>query len=104
MGNAIGGVLEEDLSLRLYRDAQTKEFLLAGVGQQHVEIVVSRLKRRYGVDVALHAPKIPYRETIRSSADVHGRPKKQTRGHRTFCDFQSRLRPLPRRERVPVGN
>ncbi|MGD0784015.1 MAG: hypothetical protein ABSA30_14295, partial [Candidatus Aminicenantales bacterium] len=51
--------------MRFYRDPQTREFLLAGSGQQHVEIVVSRLKKRYGVDVALKAPKIPYRETVR---------------------------------------
>jgi len=104
MGNAIARVLEEDLSLRFYRDAQTKEFLLAGVGQQHVEIVVSRLKRRYGVDVALHAPKIPYRETIRSSADVQGRHKKQTGGHGQFGDCKIRMEPLPRGSGVVFAN
>ena len=67
MGNALHRILEEDLSLRFYRDPQTKEFLLGGSGQQHVEIVVSRLKKRYGVDVTLKAPKIPYRETIRGT-------------------------------------
>src|SRR5213075_1323363 len=67
MGNAVHKMLEEDQSLRFYRDPQTREFLLAGCGQQHVEIVVSRLKKRYGVDVELHAPKIPYRETIRGT-------------------------------------
>ena len=66
MGNAIHKILEEDRSLRFYRDAQTKEFLLAGCGQQHIEIIVSRLKKRYGVEVALHAPKIPYREIGRA--------------------------------------
>ncbi|MGO9894256.1 MAG: elongation factor G [Bryobacteraceae bacterium] len=86
MGNAVHRILEEDQSLRFYRDAQTREFLLAGAGQQHVEIVVSRLKRRYGVDVALKAPKIPYRETIRGTADVQGRHKKQTGGHGQFGD------------------
>ncbi len=75
MGNAIHRILEEDPSLRFYRDPQTKDFLLAGSGQQHVEIIVSRLRKRYGVDVALHAPKIPYRETIRGKADVQGRHK-----------------------------
>src|ERR1035438_2284591 len=58
MGNAITRLLEEDLSLRFYRDPQTKDFLVAGAGQQHVEVVVSRMKRRYGVDVTLKAPKI----------------------------------------------
>jgi len=79
MGNAVHRILEEDQSLRFYRDPQTREFLLAGSGQQHVEIVVSRLKKRYGVDVALKAPKIPYRETVRGTADVQGRHKKQNR-------------------------
>ena len=96
MGNAIHKILEEDQSLRFYRDPQTKEFLLAGSGQQHVEIIVSRLKKRYGVDVALSAPKIPYRETIRGKADVQGRHKKQTGGHGQFGDCWIKLEPLPR--------
>jgi elongation factor G len=96
MGNAIHRILEEDQSLRFYRDPQTKEFLLGGSGQQHVEIVVSRLKKRYGVDVALKAPKIPYRETIRGKADVQGRHKKQTGGHGQFGDCWIRMEPLPR--------
>ncbi len=96
MGNAIHRILEEDQSLRFYRDPQTKEFLLGGSGQQHVEVVVSRLKKRYGVDVALKAPKIPYRETIRGKADVQGRHKKQTGGHGQFGDCWIRMEPLPR--------
>jgi elongation factor G len=96
MGNAIQKILEEDKSLRFYRDPQTKEFLLAGSGQQHVEIIVSRLKKRYGVDVELHAPKIPYRETIRGKADVQGRHKKQTGGHGQFGDCWIKMEPLPR--------
>ncbi len=96
MGNAVHRILEEDLSLRFYRDPQTREFLLAGSGQQHVEIVVSRLKRRYSVDVTLKAPKIPYRETIRGTADVQGRHKKQTGGHGQFGDCWIRMAPLPR--------
>ncbi len=96
MGNALHKLLEEDLSLRFYRDPQTKEFLVAGTGQQHVEIAVSRLKKRYGVDVTLKAPKIPYRETIRGNADVQGRHKKQTGGHGQFGDCWIRMEPLPR--------
>ncbi|HLY15726.1 MAG TPA: elongation factor G, partial [Bryobacteraceae bacterium] len=96
MGNAVHRILEEDQSLRFYRDPQTKEFLLGGSGQQHVEIVVSRLKKRYGVDVTLKAPKIPYRETIRGHADVQGRHKKQTGGHGQFGDCWIRMEPLPR--------
>jgi elongation factor G len=96
MGNAVQRILEEDQSLRFYREAQTKEFLLAGSGQQHVEVIVSRLKKRFGVDVTLKAPKIPYRETIRGTADVQGRHKKQTGGHGQFGDCRIRMEPLPR--------
>jgi len=96
LGNAVQRILEEDQSLRFYRDPQTKEFLLAGSGQQHVEVIVSRLKKRYGVDVALKAPKIPYRETIRGTADVQGRHKKQTGGHGQFGDCWVKFEPLPR--------
>lgn len=96
MGNAVHKILEEDQSLRFYRDPQTKEFLLAGCGQQHVEIIVSRLKKKYGVEVSLKAPKIPYRETVRGKADVQGRHKKQTGGHGQFGDCWIRVEPLPR--------
>ncbi|MEZ5401088.1 MAG: elongation factor G [Bryobacteraceae bacterium] len=104
MGNAIARVLEEDQALRFYRDEQTKEFLVAGSGQQHVEIICSKLKNRYHVDVELHSPKIPYRETIRGSADVHGRHKKQTGGHGQFGDCRIRMMPLERGEKFEFAN
>ena len=104
MGNAVHRILEEDQSLRFYRDPQTREFLLAGSGQQHVEIVVSRLKKRYGVDVALKAPKIPYRETVRGTADVQGRHKKQTGGHGQFGDCWIKMEPLPRGGKFEFAN
>jgi elongation factor G len=93
---ALHKILEEDTSLRFYRDPQTKEFLLGGAGQQHVEVIVSRLKRRYNVNVTLKAPKVPYRETIRGTADVQGRHKKQTGGHGQFGDCRIKMAPLPR--------
>jgi elongation factor G len=104
LGNAVSRILEEDQSLRFYRDPQTKEFLLAGSGQQHVEVIVSRLKKRYGVDVELKAPKIPYRETIRGKAEVQGRHKKQTGGHGQFGDCWIRLEPLPRGGKFVFAN
>ncbi|OFV99648.1 MAG: translation elongation factor G [Acidobacteria bacterium RIFCSPLOWO2_02_FULL_61_28] len=96
LGSALHRILEEDSSLRFYRDPQTKEFLLGGAGQQQVEVVVSRLKRRYNVEVHLKAPKVPYRETIRGTADVQGRHKKQTGGHGQFGDCKIKMEPLPR--------
>ena len=96
MGNAVARILEEDPMLRFYRDPATNEFLLAGTGQQHIEIIVSRLKKRYNVDVALAAPKVPYRETIRGRAEVQGRHKKQTGGHGQFGDCWVRVEPLER--------
>ena len=104
LGTAIQRVLEEDPSLRFYRDAQTKEFLLAGNGQQHLEIIVSKLKKRYQVDVELHSPKIPYRETIRGRADVQGRHKKQTGGHGQFGDCKIRMEPLERGKEFEFAN
>ena len=96
LGAALHKILEEDTSLRFYRDPQTKEFLLGGTGQQHVEVIVSRLKRRYNVNVTLKAPKVPYRETIRGTADVQGRHKKQTGGHGQYGDCKIKMEPLPR--------
>jgi len=104
MGNAVHKILEEDQSLRFYRHPQTKEFLLAGSGQQHVEIIVSRLKKRYNVDVELHPPRIAYRETIRGTADVQGRHKKQTGGHGQFGDCWIKMSPLPRGGKFEFGN
>jgi elongation factor G len=80
LGAGLHKLMEEDAMLRFFRDPQTKEFLIAGTGQQHIEVVVSKMKRRYHAEVVLKAPKVPYRETIRGKADVQGRHKKQTGG------------------------
>lgn len=96
LGVAIGRIIEEDPSIKFGRDEQTKEFLISGQGQLHVEIVVSKLKKKYGVDVILHPPKVPYRETITKHADAHGRHKKQSGGHGQFADCKITVEPLPR--------
>ena len=96
LGVAVARIIEEDPPIRFGRDAQTKEFLLSGQGQLHVEIVVSKLNKKYGVDVILHPPKVPYRETITKPADAHGRHKKQSGGHGQFADCKITVEPLPR--------
>jgi len=87
---------EEDPSIRYARDPQTHELLLAGQGQLHIEVTVAKLKRRFGVEVNLKPPRIPYRETITASTEAHGRHKKQTGGHGQFGDCKIRVEPLPR--------
>jgi elongation factor G len=87
---------EEDPSIRYSRDPQTKELLLSGQGQLHIEVTVAKLKRRFGVDVLLKPPRIPYRETIKGSTEAHGRHKKQTGGHGQFGDCKIRVEPLAR--------
>ena len=96
LGPGLHKLMEEDAMLRFFRDPQTKEFLIAGTGQQHIEVAVSKLKKRYNTQVNLKAPKVPYRETIRSKADVQGRHKKQTGGHGQFGDCKIKMEPLPR--------
>jgi elongation factor G len=96
LSTAIHRMLEEDLLLRFSRDPQTKEFLLSGAGQQHVEVAVSKLKRRFNIDVTLKAPKIPYRETIRARAEAQGKHKKQTGGHGQYGDCWIKVEPLVR--------
>jgi elongation factor G len=96
LGVGIHKMMEEDAMLRFFRDAQTKEFLIAGTGQQHIEVVVSKMKKRYHTEVVLKAPKVPYRETIRGKADVQGRHKKQTGGHGQYGDCKIKMEPMPR--------
>jgi len=87
---------EEDPTIRSSRDPQTKELLLSGQGQLHIEVTVAKLKRRFGVEVNLKPPRIPYRETITASTEAHGRHKKQTGGHGQFGDCKITMEPLPR--------
>jgi elongation factor G len=96
LGAAVHRIIEEDPTIKFARDEQTKEFLISGQGQLHVEIVVAKLKKKYNVDVVLHPPKVPYRETITKPADAHGRHKKQSGGHGQFADCKITMEPLPR--------
>ncbi len=96
IGTAIARIIEEDPSLSFRRDSETNEFLLSGTGQLHIEVAVKKLKNKYGVEVILKAPKVPYRETISSTSDVQGRHKKQTGGHGQFGDCHIKMEPLER--------
>jgi len=96
LANGLHKLMEEDQMVRFFRDGQTKEFLIAGTGQQHIEVIVSKLKKRYHTEVVLKAPKVPYRETIRGRADAHGRHKKQSGGHGQFGDCKIKMEPMQR--------
>jgi elongation factor G len=96
ISTALHRLLEEDPTLRFSRDAETKELLLAGQGQLHIEVTVAKMKRRFGVEVNLKLPRIPYRETILAATEAQGRHKKQTGGHGQFGDCSIRVEPLPR--------
>jgi elongation factor G len=93
---ALQRLLEEDPGLRVHRDSQTREIILSGAGQLHVEVVVEKLKRKYGVDVELKAPKVPYRETIKSKASAQGKYKKQSGGRGQYGDCWLEVEPMPR--------
>jgi len=98
IGEALHRLMEEDISLHASRDPDTHEHLLSGTGQLHVEIAVNKMKSRYKVEVILHPPKVPYRETIRKAADGHGRHKKQSGGRGQFADCKIKIEPLTRGE------
>ncbi|MCR4376453.1 MAG: elongation factor G, partial [Acidobacteria bacterium] len=86
---------DEDPSIAYTRDEQTHDLLLSGQGQMHIEVTVAKLRRRFGVEVELKPPHIPYRETIALPTEAHGRHKKQTGGHGQFGDCKIRVMPLP---------
>ena len=89
-------LVEEDPSLEFLRNDETKEMLLSGVGQVHIDATLEKLRRKYGVDVNLHMPKVPYKETIHRMAQAQGKYKKQTGGHGQFGDCWLKIEPLPR--------
>ncbi|MBI5101848.1 MAG: elongation factor G [Nitrospirae bacterium] len=89
-------VLEEDPTLRFTRDEETKEMIISGMGQVHIEVTLERLKRRFGVEIEMKTPKIPYRETIKAPTKVQGRYKKQSGGKGQYGDCHITVEPLPR--------
>ena len=98
ISTALHRLTEEDPTIRYSRDPQTAQLLLSGQGQLHIEVTVAKLKRRFGVEVTLKLPRIPYRETIKVATEAHGRHKKQTGGHGQFGDCKIRVQPLERGE------
>jgi len=95
LGGGLTRMLEEDPTLRIEKNTETGQLLVTGMGEMHVDIMVERLKRKFGVDVVMTAPKVPYRETIRSLVKVEGKHKKQTGGHGQYGHVWLRLEPLP---------
>jgi elongation factor G len=95
LGQALQRIVEEDPTLLVQRDQETGETILSGVGESHLHITVERLKRKFGVDIELGEPKVPYRETITGSAKAEGRHKKQTGGRGQFGDVWVAFEPNP---------
>jgi elongation factor G len=98
VGTGIQRILEEDPTLRFQRDEETKEMLLSGMGQVHLEVTLERLKRKFGVEVVMKTPKVPYRETIKVSAKAQGKYKKQSGGRGQYGDCYIAIEPQPRGE------
>jgi elongation factor G len=86
-------LLDEDPTLRFAFDDQTKEMILSGMGQVHIEVTLEKLKRKFGVDVKMKTPKVPYKETIRTKASAQGKYKKQSGGHGQYGDAWIELEP-----------
>ncbi len=95
---ALARLTEEDPTLRVSREEETRELILSGMGQVHLEVAVERLKRKYGVEVELKAPKVPYRETVRGRTRIQGKYKKQSGGRGQYGDVWLEIEPLQRGE------
>ncbi len=96
LGSSLARMIEEDPTLRFRKDPQTNEFILAGMGETHVEVAVEKLKRVYGVEVELRTQKIAYFETLKGKSEAQGKHKKQTGGRGQYGDCWIRLEPQPR--------
>src|SRR3954453_181054 len=104
IGQALRRLQEEDPTIDFHRDAQTGEQIVAGLTQIHVEVIVDRMKERFGAEVNLKPPRVPYRETIKSSAKSHARYKKQTGGRDQFADCHIELEPVSQGEGFQFEN
>ena len=93
--SSLNRLVEEDSTLSVHRDKQTKEIILSGVGQVHIDVTIEKLKRKFGVDINLKQPKVPYRETIKGKTQVQGRYKKQSGGRGQYGDTWLDIEPLP---------
>ncbi|MDZ4339979.1 MAG: elongation factor G, partial [candidate division NC10 bacterium] len=96
LSGGLSRLLEEDPSLKVGRDQQTKETIVSGMGKVHLEVAVDRLKRKFGAEVVMKTPRVPYKETIRGTASVQGKYKKQTGGRGQYGDCWIKIEPLPR--------
>jgi elongation factor G len=104
MGQALRRLQEEDPTIDFHRDTETGEQILAGITQIHVEVIVDRMKERFGAEVELHSPHVPYREAIKGSAKAHARYKKQTGGRGQFADCHIEIAPAPDGEGLEFVN
>jgi len=94
--SSINRIIEEDPTLTFRREEQTKEMILSGMGQVHIEVSVEKMKRKFGVELTLKTPKVPYKETIKGKTNVQGKYKKQSGGRGQFGDCWLDIEPLPR--------
>jgi elongation factor G len=104
MGQALRRLQEEDPTIDFHRDTETGEQILAGITQIHVEVIVDRMKERFGAEVELHSPHVPYREAIKGAAKAHARYKKQTGGRGQFADCHIEIAPAPDGEGLEFVN
>ncbi|MBQ2266106.1 MAG: elongation factor G [Clostridia bacterium] len=100
IASALARITEEDPTIKVYNDKETHELILCALGEQHIDVVISRLKAKFGAEVELKAPKIAYRETIRKEVKVQGRHKKQSGGHGQFGDVWIKFEPCDEEELV----
>jgi elongation factor G len=96
IASSINRLMEEDPTIVFSRNTQTREMILSGMGQVHIEVNIEKMKRKFGVEVNLNTPKVPYLETIKGKTNVQGRYKKQSGGRGQFGDCWIDIEPLPR--------